>query len=291
MLRTTSLLFDVHPSEIVRVRDLDTQREIRSDSLSQDVKEKVDHHYNQPSVSTTLPDKRSVKHGQERKVLDRPLKEVYKEFKQDHPEVKVGFSTFAANKPSNIHTSRKQQWYSCLCEACTNVDLKLRALNNFATKVRKPEQKVHDRYEALNITLCSKEENQKFHRLECINRQCENCSTDLFLAHLQPLLEEHGGESIEYAKWEHVRRLNKHGKNVSRVMMAKHRESLNHMVIETMGELSSLAKHLFNAKWQQNQFSTLIKDIPKDSVVLNLDFAENYSCVSQHEIQTAHWYQ
>lgn len=158
MLRTTSLLFDMQPSEIVRVRDVDTPRGKRNDSLSNDVKEKVNHHYNQQSVSTTLPDKKSVKHGQEWKVLDRPLKDVYHEFKEDHPEVKVGFSTFAANKPSNIHTSRKQQWYSCLCEACTNVDLKLRALNNFATKVRKPEQKVQHRYEAVKITLCTNEE-------------------------------------------------------------------------------------------------------------------------------------
>lgn len=73
-------------------------------------------------------------------------------------------------------------------------------------------------------------------------------------------------------------------------MMVKHRASLNDMVIETMDELSSLAKHLFNAKWQQNQFSVLLKDILKDWIVLNIDFSENYSCVSQHEIQTAHWY-
>jgi len=62
------------------------------------------------------------------------------------------------------------------------------------------------------------------------------------------------------------------------------------MILETMTELSTLARHLFNARWQQLQFSTIIKNISEYWVILNLDFAENYACVSQMEIQTAHWY-
>lgn len=61
------------------------------------------------------------------------------------------------------------------------------------------------------------------------------------------------------------------------------------MVIELVEELVTAAKHLFQAKWQHRQFSTLLNNLPLGWVVLNMDFAENYVCVSQNEIQSAHW--
>ncbi|CAC5385885.1 unnamed protein product [Mytilus coruscus] len=124
----------------------------------------------------------------------------------------------------------------------------------------------------------------------CINRECNDCQTDLFMAHLQPLLQDYGNQIVEYTRWETSKFRNKHGKDVSRVMMVKHKKRLQDIVFETMEELSKLSRHLFNARWQQLQFSTIIKDIPVNWVILNLDFAENYACVSQMEIQTAHWY-
>jgi len=63
------------------------------------------------------------------------------------------------------------------------VDLKIRSLNAFATKVKKTGMKIRDRYETVNITLCNKDAN-KFHKMECINRECGYCQTDLVMMHL-----------------------------------------------------------------------------------------------------------
>ncbi|XP_052097320.1 glutamic acid-rich protein-like, partial [Mytilus californianus] len=41
--------------------------------------------------------------------------------------------------------------------------------------------------------------------------------------------------------------------------------------------------------WQQNQFRQLNNRPPEKTVVLTMDFAENFSCFSQNEIQGAHW--
>ncbi|MES9901055.1 MAG: hypothetical protein ABW168_00060 [Sedimenticola sp.] len=289
MTRTTSLLFEVGPSDISRACGESKARAKRKDAVNDYVRKKLDFHYNQPSVATTLPDKRAVRGGKERKVLDRPLRDVYEDFKDDNPDINIGFSTFAAKRPSNILTSKHQPMYSCLCDVCTNIDLKLRTLNNFSDKVKKPEMKIRDRYQAVNITMCDKGEN-KFHKIDCINRQCGDCQTDLLMAHLQPLLQEHGNETVEFAKWEKAKTKSRQGKEVSKVFMVKHRVKLCDMIIEAMEDLSIMARHLFNAKWQQLQFSGLIKNIPTNWVVLNLDFAENYACISQMEIQTAHWF-
>lgn len=61
------------------------------------------------------------------------------------------------------------------------------------------------------------------------------------------------------------------------------------MVIELSKEVSDLSHHLFVARWQQKAFSSLAKELPVNWVVLNLDFAENYSCENQNEIQSAYW--
>jgi len=287
--RTTALLFNVAPSNIIRCKDPDADRKTRSDALSPNARRKLDFFYNQLSVSTTLPDKKAVRAEKAKKVLDRPMNNVYKDFQQEHLEVKVRFSTFAKKRPSNIGTTKKQPWYSCLCEMCTNLELKLKSLNNFATKVGKSDTKIKNKYEAVNITLCDRNNNQ-FYRLKCVERKCNDCRTDMIMVYLQPLVKEHGEEVIEYTRWDPVKTQNRKGENVSKVMMVKPRKKVIHLVEELMGELGPLSKHLFNAKWQQNQFSSLIKDIPQNWVVWNLDFAENYSCVCQMEIQSAHWY-
>ncbi|KAJ8309778.1 LOW QUALITY PROTEIN: hypothetical protein KUTeg_011643 [Tegillarca granosa] len=54
-------------------------------------------------------------------------------------------------------------------------------------------------------------------------------------------------------------------------------------------ELNPVAEQVLNANWQHNQFTHLIKTLPQDWVILNIDFAENYSNKSQHEVQSAHW--
>ena len=46
----------------------------------------------------------------------------------------------------------------------------------------------------------------------------------------------------------------------------------------------------FTASWQQKQFSAISKHPPKDAVVQVLDFAENYTCQYQREIQSVHWH-
>ncbi|KAJ8050292.1 hypothetical protein HOLleu_03436 [Holothuria leucospilota] len=48
--------------------------------------------------------------------------------------------------------------------------------------------------------------------------------------------------------------------------------------------------HLFQAKWQQGQYYSLCKNPPEKSVVIVMDFAENYSYAMQHEVQSSHWY-
>ena len=86
-------------------------------------------------------------------------------------------SQHVVHKPENINTSKKQPRYSCFCEICTNVYLKIGASNSFCSK-SKVNLHIKDKHEAANITICDKGQS-KYYKILCINCQC-----DLFFAHL-----------------------------------------------------------------------------------------------------------
>ena len=48
--------------------------------------------------------------------------------------------------------------------------------------------------------------------------------------------------------------------------------------------------HNFVARWQDFQCHTAMSDLPKDTILSHIDFAENYSFKIQNEIQSMHWF-
>jgi hypothetical protein len=46
---------------------------------------------------------------------------------------------------------------------------------------------------------------------------------------------------------------------------------------------------LFEARWQQVQFGILSKSLKEKQIIVTADFAENFICFNQNEIQGAHW--
>jgi hypothetical protein len=58
---------------------------------------------------------------------------------------------------------------------------------------------------------------------------------------------------------------------------------------ELFKETQDLAEHLFIASWQRHQFMSLSNNVPDSWVVMLADFAENFRCKLQDEIQSAHW--
>ena len=79
---------------------------------------------------------------------------------------------------------------------------------------------------------------------------------------------------------------------VTRMMLTTKTGTLQELVAELKEELVFLAAHLFRARWQHRQYQLMLEQIPGDrsTVGMVLDFAENYTCSNQDEVQTARWY-
>lgn len=95
MMKTTSLNLGIHPSDLSRCTEEPFTRKKRID-------EKAEKHLVNffQEISTPVPDRKSAKgkgEPEERKILDRPLKSVYTDYKESGG--KLGFSTFAKKYP------------------------------------------------------------------------------------------------------------------------------------------------------------------------------------------------
>ena len=130
-------------------------REQRKDSLSQETRRKVEEFYTRPDIGTDLPFKKRVskKKLEAAKVLDRSIDRVYEEFQEQNPEINVSRSKFASLRPGHVKTMAKNKFNQCLCEYCTNIELKLHPLNKFLEIKRRSDYKITDHYAASRNSL------------------------------------------------------------------------------------------------------------------------------------------
>ena len=53
--------------------------------------------------------------------------------------------------------------------------------------------------------------------------------------------------------------------------------------------MKTMPKHLFTAQWQYAMFLQQQKTVKPGQLITVMDFAENYRCVNQDEVQSAYW--
>ena len=255
-------------------------------ALGEDVIDKVKKFYNNQGISRVDPGMRSVskKTKLPRSYLELKISNAYERFLTENPTINISMSKFRALRPSNVKTIKDTQLNQCLCEYCTNIEMKLHSLNSFLCRRHMNRLRIEDKYTLSRTTLCSKE--NEHYRKKCIDRQCENCGTQIIYDHLKEIKEKWGDHTIKYSEWENT--FNQNQKK--RKMIREKSSTFSEFCDALINELNPFSKHLVNAQWQSKQFSLLKETLPYGWLLQVLDFAENYTCVQQDEIQSAHWY-
>ena len=90
--------------------------------------------------------------------------EIYSDF-QAQAEHRKSFSHFAKLRPTQIRLMSTANLRQCLCEYCTNVELKLLAVNALAAKL-KNECRIRHGYHAVDIITCG-----RIYKNVCLSRQ------------------------------------------------------------------------------------------------------------------------
>lgn len=164
--------------------------------------------------------------------------------------------------------------------------MKLETLNKLCDVPCHPDLKIKNKQELLEITMCPTD--GKFYKQHCIKRNCTECGVHCLDLRLAPIIQACGEEELTWRKWATEER-NLEGKKVKAKVVQVRSGHIHEYMDELKGDTTGLSLHLHTAFWQQEVFQTLTKKVPENSIVINMDFSENYSTFYQREISSAHW--
>ena len=164
------------------------KRKVRMDAVKEEDKRLIydywTHQASRPTGSKKDKMRQRVRKGEyvehAKHVLEKTQTECFKEFQQLHPEIKIKQRKFEEMKPFFVKGASERDRQSCLCRK--HVECKI--LFESCMKFRKSTESNNNGMpvpffnflsEAVDSTLCEKEEGAIHHRLECLMRQCEEC--------------------------------------------------------------------------------------------------------------------
>ena len=127
--------------------------------------------------------------------------------------------------------------------------------------------------DAVQATLCEKDNFNEHYNTECLNRNCDKCG----ISKLSLMDEEQSKESIvEWEKFEYVSLPSKGVCVRKKLMLIKKKTSVYEMYSYFKNLLSKFPAHQFRAVWQNKQLKVIRSTLPLKDVVCIHDFSENY---------------
>ena len=91
-------------------------------------------------------------------------------------------------------------------------------------------------------------------------------------------------KETKYKKWKRVQTGDKYRWKEMEEIVDK-----DTFIFTFMDELAAIRKHAEQIQNQYAEMRRLRQNLPKDEIMVWMDFAENFSCTSQEEVQSAYW--
>ena len=263
----------------------------RSDAMTEDSKDKVRAFYRNADISVELPDMKRVTKAGSCKIMKSSIGKAYKTFVETS-DVKISKDKFQKLRPKDVKLQHQQSIRNCVCDTCANVSLMGHTVLQTARRQHGCKgcselvKTFADYLTMLDVTVCERQKTSvgSFAPKECIDRTCEKCSIDTLTGQLHHL-ETHGITSICWHKWENVT-LPNDKKKLCLVSVKSNVRSFMSMLNDL---LLNFAEHVFVAMWQQAMFKCITIKLPSETIVMVLDFGQNYLCLHQDEPQELHW--
>lgn len=204
----------------------------------------------------------------QKRLLLCDVSELYVFFKDQNPKVKVGRSKFYDLRPRWCITAGARGMHNvCVCMTHQNVKLLLSAVP------------LHMDYkEAMNLIVCDITSKQ------CMIHRCEDCpgqkaAAEKFLSRIKEELLMDEDDTITFKQWEHSDR-----STITTQVLC-----IEDFVAKLCDQLNILTAHHYTAIAQAAYLKYCKENLDSSTVLILLDFAENYSFVVQDAVQGFHW--
>ena len=260
----------------------DTERPAHN-AITDDVKKEVIAFYHDQSY--TMPGKADVvtvrtnegKEKRQKKLLVMTLSEMYENFKSEHPHITIGKSKFAELRPQEVLLSSDTPRNVCGCIYHSNVILLLESLHEHVAALP-----LYTRDNFVNLAIC-KEGNHS-----CYLNECENCKDGKKMSQscLEIVSDDLLQKKINWSTWS----------NKAEGFLTKevHHSSIQEVIGQLVSKTPQFLWHIHIKDKQSTAYANdkmEAQDINSNTILVQMDFAENYSIKYQDEVQSAHWHQ
>ena len=263
-----------------------TTTHTRSTALPTATAQQVHQFYERDDISRQAPGRKDVitvcqedgsKAKMQTKHLQYSVKEVHRMFSSDYPDVKIGKSSFAKLRPKHVLLSSKLPHNVCLCKYHENFITAVDDLHKYVPNVPKYSTDF-----AENL-LCEKK------GTDCWLNKCADCKDGKwFMKEYGSLPEMDISEEITWHMWKTV--------DSERLCKVVEEGTVNDLLTYICNLIPQFLEHCYvkraQARTYREQHEAATSDTyPVNLALVQVDFSENFKCVSQDEIQSAHWSQ
>ena len=198
---------------------------------------------------------------------------------------KISLSTFRKYRPKNIKLQGKIPFRQSCCEVCQNFEFVMDQASKYLNGVPRNVDN------CIDSSLC--EYNSYFPKLDCVLRNCDECGTEKLQEHLSRLNSnklEDPRECFLIKQWANKKERIPGTEKYRTYMHWNHVGLTFRELLDTYVEmLEDMSSHSFFASWNFHQYLVCRNNIEKVQVIVVHDYAQNYLCVHQHEVQALHW--
>ena len=135
--------------------------------------------------------------------------------------------------------------------------------------------------------VCSKPNNKEWHALQCVMDTCVDCGISNLA--ICPL-ESSSSSNVSWKCFENeIIGVTWDGKPRKKIIEV-YKETSPQLFFEYFKtKLPQFVKHNFIARWQEDHCKRSMQSLGKDVILSHIDFAENYTCEIQNQIQSMYW--
>ena len=291
-INEASQFFGVSRTLFTKTRQLKIEKGImpvpnfeRTSSVPESTKLLVVDYYCSDENSKVLPGARdcvSVGKGvyEQKRLILMNLPELHKSFKKDNEGLKIGISLFSSLRPKwCVFAGGPGTHEQCICQIHQNFKLILYALNI----------KMHYR-DLIKLCVCDSEDRS------CMLRLCEKCPT---LNKVQEIIRkqitmpelpesEQFSSDDEYEYFEEMVKF-RQWKSTDRTEMVAQLSPRAELLEIAARQISDLIPHDYISRSQRDYLKKLKEELPRNKVIVAMDFSMNYNCLIQGAVQSYHW--
>jgi len=280
---------------------LHIKRKVRKDALSEEDTKTIFNYWTNTASRPTGDKKDTVKQrtGKQeyihhaKHVLEKTQTEAFLEFKQLNPHINVKQRKFESLKPFFVKQAKERDRKSCLCRKHVEAQIVFKACMKFRTGLANRAASndtdiLRSVTEAAELTLCPKQDDDAYHKIECLERRCSECGVDK----LKLLPEELSDEgSVRWSRYVYVPtgKFLANGQEKKKITLVQKETPPSELFLYFQELLEAYPLHSFMARWQREQLDNLVDNLPLGHVVCIHDYSEGYSCRQQDEIQSEYF--